>query len=171
MQKARREFIYRLTVAGMAFWAFLGALGCINLVTKPYKLYDGPILPPDKIAVLICVLPGQISIDDQPDVNPESGKWGGRLEMMPGTHRVGIRPNALWLRKEYRNLPEILPEYAVYFDAVAGKTYKVILEPEIVDKIEIERTKDATTFQVTNVEVRFHIIEMGDKKVVSRPTA
>ena len=157
-----------LVILVVCFVSFLS--GCVSLVSKPYKIYDGPALSRDKIAVLVCVLNVQVSVDDKENINPESHKWGSRIEMLPGTHRVGVRPYASFLGPGYTNLPDLLDEDVVYFEAVAGKTYNVMIEKTHVDKTLLAKDEKVAIYLVNDIAIIFYIVESGSNKVVSRRT-
>jgi len=171
MNSARHGFVFRSAALGLAFCSLVSVTGCVSLVTKPFKLYDGPILPRDKIAVLVCVLDVQVNIDDKENVNPDSHKWGGRYEMLPGTHRIGLCPHASFLGPGYTNLPDVLQEDALYFDAAGGKEYFVYIEQNLVDKTLLSKTETEARYIVQNIEIKFYIKEKGSDKIVSRRTA
>jgi hypothetical protein len=146
----------------------LSIVGCAGLVTKDFRLYPGLTRPIDQIAVLECVLNTQIDIDDQINVNPESHTWGGRYELLPGTHRVTLRPYASFLGAGYKNLPPLLPEYTMIFDAEAGKQYFISTEQTRVDKTLISATSSTETYIVGTIEIKFRIREKGTHTIVSR---
>ena len=171
MAQTRRQAFIRRAAAALALTLCFSLPGCVNLVSKPFKLYDGPALSKDKIAVVICVLNAQINVDDKEDVNPNSRVWGSRLELLPGPHRIGIRPHGSFLGPGYTNLPDLLDEDVLYFDAVAGKTYKVLIEKNHVDMTLMSASERENRYIVNDIEIKFSIIETGSNKVVSRREA